>query len=245
MKQVEILGVTFDGMGLEEVLSVFCGYLKTFCNHVVTTPNPEMVMRALRDPDFKKVLCEADLRLPDGVGIVLASKFLGNPVPRKLGGCDTVMSFFDAIKSEGRAVYLLGAQPGVAAAAGKNLETTYPGLRVVGARDGYFKPEEEPGIINEINACKPDILVLGMSMIKQESFALKYKDALNARIIFCLGGSIEVFAGETKRPPRFMRRIGLEWLGRLIIQPKRIKRMADLPRFMSAVISAKINMNSK
>ena len=223
-------------MTLDGVLSVLEGYLCEGQNHVVATPNPEAVMEAGRNPVFMQALNAADLSLPDGVGIVMASRILKCPVPCRLGGYDTTMKFFDKIKHMGKSVYLLGAGPGVAKAAGCAIEAKFPGLTVAGARDGYFNTNEELSIIAEINALQPDILLLGMGMVKQTLWAINNKAMINVRLTLCLGGSIDVMAGKVKRPPLFMRRIGLEWLGRLIIQPSRAKRMLDLPRFTIKVL---------
>ena len=234
MKTADILGIRFDAMELGEAYETLRVFLRGGSNRVVVTPNPEGVMRARRDENFKQALLSADLCLPDGIGIVFASRILGRRVPRKLGGCDTTLGFIDSVKDGGVKIFLLGAAKGVAEAAGKKLEADYTGAIVVGARDGFFTEADESGIVGEINSSGAEILIIGMGMPKQELFAAKHSQALQTRITFCLGGTIDVLAGKKKRPPPFMIRVGLEWLGYLIYEPHRIKRMADLPRFIFA-----------
>jgi N-acetylglucosaminyldiphosphoundecaprenol N-acetyl-beta-D-mannosaminyltransferase len=244
LKTVSILDIPFHALTLTDTLKILRGFLEEKRNHVVVTPNPESVMRARRDENYKNALLYADLRLPDSIGIWLAAKILGRPVPERLGGCDTAQSFFNTLKERDgvTTAFLLGAAPGVAEEAQKRLENQYENLRITGLRHGYFNNEEEAlSAVAEINRTAPDILVLGMGMPRQELFAQKYRDKIDTRVTLCLGGSIDVWGGKVKRAPVFMCRIGLEWLWRLLRQPSRAKRMLDLPRFLITVLKQKHN----
>lgn len=235
MRTNTVLGVPFDAMTAEEAMKRLTAFLEENRNHIIVTPNPEAVMQAGRDPDFAQALLDADARLPDGIGIILASWLLGERIPCRLRGIDTTLALFEKVREQHRTAYFLGAAPGVAERAKANMERQYPGLTVIGCHDGYFNAEEEIIILNEIRALQPDILLVGMGMPKQELWAAAHRD-LPVRLTLCLGGSIDVMAGEVKLAPAFLRRIGLEWLYRLLSEPSRAKRMLDLPRFMIAVV---------
>ncbi|MDR1664996.1 MAG: WecB/TagA/CpsF family glycosyltransferase [Clostridiales bacterium] len=234
-KEVNILGVPFDSMPKAEALEILRHFLTENKNHLVVTPNPEAVMLCKRDEGFKRAVLGADLRFADGIGIIIASKIIKDPIPERVSGCDTAFAFLQSVAPHGKTVYLLGAAPGVAEAAKINLEKSCPGLRVTGIHHGYFNGEEEAGVLEEIKTLRPDVLILGMGMPRQEKWAAAHRD-LPARITFCAGGSIDVWAGKVKRAPEWMRRAGLEWLYRLASQPVRAKRMLDLPRFLAAII---------
>jgi N-acetylglucosaminyldiphosphoundecaprenol N-acetyl-beta-D-mannosaminyltransferase len=116
------------------------------------------------------------------------------------------------------------------------LEKRCPGLRVTGWRHGYFTAEEESVILEEINTLSPDILLVGMGMPRQELWANRHRRILNTRVIMCVGGALDIMSGKLTLTPDWIRRVGFEWLHRLIREPSRLKRMMDLPRFMFAII---------
>jgi N-acetylglucosaminyldiphosphoundecaprenol N-acetyl-beta-D-mannosaminyltransferase len=236
--QANILGIPFHTETAAETLSLLLSFLNEPANHIVTTPNPEAVMQARRNPVFMSALLGADLRLADGTGILLASRLVKGPqIPERVRGYDTCIALFDALSRLGRVttVYLLGGAPGVAKAAKGNIESKYPAVKVIGLCDGYLTPEKENNVLNDINAHRPEILLVCMGMPRQEIWAHKHR-ALPVRLTLCLGGTLDVLAGITPLAPVWMRKAGLEWLYRLIRQPARARRMLDLPRFALAVL---------
>ncbi|MCL2399061.1 MAG: WecB/TagA/CpsF family glycosyltransferase [Defluviitaleaceae bacterium] len=233
-----ILQVPFNGLTMDDTLQVLLNFIKTDVNHLVVTPNPEAVMLAQRDKTFLQVLQSADLVLPDGIGILLAARWLKLNIPCRVPGCDITMALLDAAK--GHSCYLLGAAPGIAEMARRNLQNK--NIIVLGAKDGYFDEDMGITIMNEIKELKPDILIVGMGMPKQEIWALKHLHTLPCKITLCVGGSIDIMAGNIKRAPKIMRRLGLEWLFRLITQPSRAKRMPDLPKFVFKVMKVSKHM---
>jgi N-acetylglucosaminyldiphosphoundecaprenol N-acetyl-beta-D-mannosaminyltransferase len=240
IKTISILNIPFHAVTATDTLKILQGFLAGQQNRVVVTPNPEAVMRARQDGDFKRALLSADLCLADGVGILLASKFIRDPVPERVTGGDASAMVFKILAEQSGTVFLLGAAPGVAEEAKKNLERQYKNLRITGLRHGYFNnKEEELSAVAEINRTTPDVLILGMGMPRQELFAQEYRDKVDARITLCVGGLIDVWGGKVKRAPAFMCRIGLEWLWRLLKQPSRAKRMLALPRFVMAVVTGR------
>ena len=228
-----VLGIEFDNVDIERAIDILIGFLSTSKNHIVVTPNPEGVMQARRNIAFKQALEGADLRLADGTGIVLASRFSKNPLKSRVRGYDTTIGLFERLKGKKNTAYFLGAMPGIAEKAAKHCEEIYKGLKVIGYHHGYFKDDSD--IINEINELSPDILLVCLGMPRAELWAYKNKN-INTRITLCVGGTIDVLAGNIALAPKWIRKIGFEWLYRLIKQPSRIKRMLDIPRFIFAVL---------
>lgn len=212
--------------------------------HVIYTPNTEIVMLAKKNEELKKILNESDLTIPDGIGLIYASKIKGNPLPERVTGYDTSIKLLEIANDKGYSIYLLGGKEGVAKEAKERLKKTYPNIRIAGYHNGYFKGahlgydnhEEEQEIIKEINESKPDILFVGLGAPKQENWISANKDKLNCKVIIGNGGTIDVLAGRVKRAPEVFQKLGLEWFYRLIKEPKRIKRQIVLPIFMLNVI---------
>jgi len=232
-----ILQIPFDALTKAQALETLMGYFEVEGggNHLVVTPNPEAVMLAQRSPYFMQIIQGADLVLADGIGIIIAAHILKLHIPERVPGCDISLELLK--KSKGKKVYLLGSAPGVAETAMAKLRSQ--GINVVGAHDGYFNEETEKNILNELQSLNVDILIVGMGMPRQEEWTAKHLHTLPCKITLCLGGSIDIFAGKVQRAPKIMRKIGLEWLYRLITNPWRAKRMLDLPRFIWAIFRTK------
>ena len=241
--RIDILGVKIDTLNREETLQTVLGYIKADerkCK-LIATPNPEMIMRARKDREFANVLESAELVLPDGIGVVLASKLGKDKLRQTVTGCDLCFEIFRNMKdTEGAKAYILGAAPGVAELAEANVEKQFPGLDICGVRNGFFGEAEEETIIEEINALRPDILLVGLGMARQEKFIHKYRERLDVNVAIGCGGTIDVMAGTVKRAPVVFRKLGLEWFYRLIKQPSRFFRMLVLPKFAVVVIFDKI-----
>jgi len=246
--KTDILGVRFDNVTRAEALSHVIDFLddEGFTRTVVT-PNPEMVMMAVCDATFRDILNLASLCVPDGIGIVIASKLLGGGITQRVAGIELIEALFERMSADGREckVFLLGGTPGksglpgVAERAKHQLEQRYSAVRVVGICDGYFDAERGKLIAEQIGQVKPDLLLVGLGFPKQEVFIDKYRAVLNAKVCIGCGGSLDVFAGEVVRAPVVFRKLGLEWFYRLITQPTRFKRMLVLPVFMAQVIKYK------
>ena len=240
VQTVDILGVPFASLTQEQALCILEGYLDTAVNHVIVTPNPEGVMQSRRNPAFREALCNADLSLADGTGVVLASWFLNRRLPERVRGVDISFALFERLCERERSftAYFLGATSGVAENAKRNMEARFPYLKVVGLHHGFFDTEKEAEILDEINRLSPDILFVCTGMPRAELWATKYKK-INARITLCVGGTLDIMGGNVKLAPAFVRKIGMEWFYRLLCQPSRTKRMLDIPRFVLAVLFVK------
>jgi len=241
--RIDILGVGIDTLDRDETLKTVISYIKSDerkCK-LIATPNPEVVMRARNDKEFAQVLDNADLVIPDGVGLVLASKFGSKKLKETVTGCDLCFKIFEHLKDmDGAKAYLLGAGPGVAELAKVNMEIMFPGLNICGVRDGFFKADEEEFIVAEINSLRPDVILVGLGSPRQEKWIYKHKAHLDVNLAIGCGGTIDVMAGKVKRAPMAFRKLGCEWLYRLISQPSRFFRMLVLPKFVLIVIFERI-----
>lgn len=237
MNKVNILGVKVSGHTIESASDTIAEYIKNGeKRRCVYTPNSEIIMVAYRDKEFCKKLNSADMLLADGIGVVYASRILGRPIKERAAGFDTARAVLGKLSPVGASLYLFGSAPGVADKAAQEIKKLYPGINIAGTANGYFDAEREKEIIQEINSLSPDILFVCLGAPKQEKWIEDHKNELDFKVAMGLGGSLDVFAGTVKRAPEFYQKHGIEWLYRLIKQPKRIIRMLDLPRFGIKVI---------
>jgi N-acetylglucosaminyldiphosphoundecaprenol N-acetyl-beta-D-mannosaminyltransferase len=235
-KTVDILGVPVDNVTMKEAVDIVKGFIAGDGVHSIYTPNAEIMMAAQRDAGLKNILVNADLLVADGAGVVLASKILRRRVREKVSGIDLIKETLSAFMENGTRYFLFGSKPGVSEEAAKNILQDYPGIVIAGCKDGYFTAEEEEGIINRINASNTDILLVALGAPKQEKWIAGHMHQLNVKVCIGVGGSLDILAGKVELAPEFFRKNGLEWLFRLCKEPKRAKRMLDLPRYILRVL---------
>lgn len=233
----EILGVTFDVLTMNEAVKKAMSFFEDGRKHIICTPNPEIVMEAQEDEQLMNILKAADLVVPDGIGVVWASKYSKKRIKERVAGYDLGQNLMKEMAKTNKSVYFFGGAPGVAAQAAKKMQKEYEGLRIVGVRNGYFSGKEEKEIIAEIKACKPDLLLVGLGAPKQEKWIYDNLRFTNAKVAIGVGGSFDVMAGTLKRAPKIYQKLGLEWFHRLISQPTRIKRMLRLPQFVIKILT--------
>lgn len=236
--RTDVLGVAFDNVTLEEAADRAAELLKEDGPHLVATPNPEIVQIARRDPEFARVLADAALVIPDGVGVVYAARILGRPLKGRVPGIEFAAALMERMAAEGGRLFLLGAKPGVAEMAAVNLRAQYPGLVVCGTHDGYFR--EDGPVAEAIRQSGAEAVFVCLGAPKQEKWIAANGEATGARLLVGLGGSLDVFAGQVKRAPEAFQKLGLEWFYRLCKQPSRIGRMARLPLFLVSASGARI-----
>ena len=234
--KVNILGVYVDMVNITQAADKIMEFLDSDGLHKVYTPNSEIIMAAYKDSDFKELLNGADLLTADGIGVVYASRILKKPISERAAGYDIACEVLERIKDTEHSVYLFGGKPGVAEAAEENLKKRYPGIKVAGRHDGYFKPEDETGIVEDINNSGADLLFVCLGAPKQEQWIAGNENSLNVRAAMGIGGSLDVFAGTALRAPKFFCDHGLEWFYRLMKQPSRAGRMLALPKFAATVL---------
>ena len=235
--RTDVLGVSFDSVTMEQAVDAAAAMMEAGGLHYAVTLNAEFVQRAEKDERFRCALNGADLVLPDGIGVIHAAKILGRPLPGRVPGCDFAAALCGRMAREGKKLFLLGAKPGVAEQAARNLYTAHPGLTVCGTCDGYF--QEDGPVVEAIRASGGDGVFVCLGAPKQEYWMIEQGPKTGASFLIGLGGSLDVFAGTVKRAPTVWQKQGLERLYRLIRQPSRIGRMAKLPLFLVSAVRAK------
>ena len=204
--KTEILGVRFDNLTQQEAAQRGRQLLEEDKFHYVVTPNPEFLLAAEKDPEFRRVLNAADLVLPDGIGVVYSAKILGTPLKERVPGIEFAEAMLSALNDMGGRLYLLGAKPGVAEEAGRRICARYPALVLCGTHDGYFKDEQ--AILPEIAAAKPDLLFVCLGAPKQEKWMARWGQHTGAKLAIGLGGCLDVFAGNVQRAPERWQKMG-------------------------------------
>ncbi len=238
MSKIDVLGVSFDNVSMAEAIEQALELIRAHSGRYVVTPNPEIVMSAREDPALHRAVEQAALVLPDGVGVIYGAKILGTPLKEKTPGIDFATGVMEQLSRTGGSVFLFGAKPGVAEQAGVNLRERYPGLKIAGTHDGYFT--EDAPIVEQINQARPDMLLVCLGSPKQELWMEQYAGKLQVGLMAGLGGSLDVFAGVVERAPERWQKLGLEWLYRLMKEPKRIGRMMKLPKFALCAVKERV-----
>jgi len=239
-KTVNVLDIPVDNVTIKEAVERFKVLLNEHRLHTVYTPNAEIMMAAQRDAELKKILATADMLLPDGAGVVLASKIIRTPLKERVAGFDFTLECFKLSSQMNISYFFLGGKPKVAEEAANRVKIDNPDINIVGIRDGYFSSDEESDIIEAINSSNADVLLVALGAPRQEKWIYKNKDKLNVKICIGVGGTFDVLSGKAQRAPLFFQKNGLEWLYRLYKEPWRFKRMLDLPRFILLVTSKKL-----
>ena len=230
MSRIDVLGVSFDDLTMDEAVEIALGFMQERRACYACTPNPEIVMAAKGDAALRAALSGAELVLADGVGITKAATMLGTPLKSRVPGIDFASNVISRLAQRGGSVYLLGAKPLVAEAAAEKLTQTYPGIVIAGTNDGYFT--DDAPVIEKISAARPDFLMVCLGSPKQELWMSTNAGRLSCGLMAGLGGSLDVLAGNVQRAPETWRRLGLEWLYRVIKEPKRLGRVMKLPAFV-------------
>lgn len=233
MKTV-IGGVYFDGRSRKEILAEMEARLEQKRPTRVFTPNPIMVQTAKRDARLGAALARADVNLADGVGILLGARLLGAPLPHRIAGIDFAEELLALAARRGFRLFLLGGKPGVADSAARALWRRYPDLDICGACHGYFDEEDGATLAAFIAQKRPDILFVCLGSPRQEIFIDEHLEKTGATLGIGLGGSLDVWAGNVRRAPRFFRKTGLEWLWRMVCEPR---RLAGIPLMVTFLCS--------
>ena len=230
-ERVNILGVDVDAVTMAEAVDVVRRAMDTRAGVMVATANAEMLMRATHDEELRRILNASALVVPDGAGTVWAARHLGHAMPERVAGYDLAQELLRCAPAEGRRVYFFGSAPGVAEKAKAKAEQLYPGIEIVGVRNGFFSPADNA----EIRAARPDLLLVALGVPKQEKWIAAHLAELDVPVAIGVGGTLDVMAGVMKRAPYWMQRAKLEWLFRGLMQPKRAGRLLALPKFVLKV----------
>jgi N-acetylglucosaminyldiphosphoundecaprenol N-acetyl-beta-D-mannosaminyltransferase len=240
VESIEILGTRLDDATYEDVLAWVDDCVASRQPHQLVTVNPEMVILAHDDPAFRQVLKGSDLNVADGAGLMVASRVLGHPLRERVTGSDGIYRLAVHCAAQGYRAYFLGAAPGVAEVVAENLVASYPNLEVAGAFSGSPDPLDEDDIIFRVREAVPDLLLVAYGVPAEEKWIARNLQRLGVPVMVGVGGTFDFVAGVTKRAPAWMRRLGLEWLHRLVCEPWRWRRQLALPRFVWLVIKERI-----
>lgn len=232
-----VLGINVNTEGYDELMELAFERIEKKQKALVVAINPEKIIKAKEDPALKKLLNEAEFQIPDGIGVILASKIQKGQIRERVTGVDMMMKLCEEASKRGKPIFLYGGKPGVADAAKAKLESLFPSIEIVGTQDGYEKNEQK--VIDRINEAQPDLLFVAMGSPKQENWINANRDQLHPTIYQGVGGSFDVLAGTVKRAPEIFQKFGLEWFYRLLKEPKRIKRQIALPLFLLEVARKK------
>lgn len=237
-KKIDVYGVSISDINMQNAVRMFREFVHSEKFHSIYTPNPEIIMMAKKDDAFHDILERADLVVPDGIGVVIATRIKKGPtLKERVAGYDLVQNTMKEATKEGYKYFFFGSKPGIADLAKEKMMEKYPGIQIVGTRDGYFKPEDEPEIIKQINESGANVLLVALGAPKQEKWIEANKDKLpNVKVAVGVGGSLDVMSGTVKRAPKAFQRLGLEWFYRLLKEPTRFKRMLVLPEFLIKVV---------
>lgn len=252
MSKIEILGVKVDALNMASIMANVKALLEDGQQHYFCTPNPEIILAALKDAEYKAILNNADIQTADGAGLLWASEFLHEKnlhdkkrrktstalmkiftptkcksiIPERVTGVDLTKQICKLAEALNKKVFLLGANEGVAQKTKENLNSIYPQLKIVGTFSGSPKPSDEAKIIEMINSSGAEILFVAYGAPAQEKWIARNLVKMpTVRLAGGVGGTFDFIAGTKKRAPKWMQNIGVEWLYRLIIQPSRIKRI--------------------
>ncbi|MGP1489080.1 MAG: WecB/TagA/CpsF family glycosyltransferase [Peptoanaerobacter stomatis] len=247
MEKINILGVEVDRVDMKQATENCINAIENNKKLFIVTPNSEIIVNAGENKTLFNIIKSADMVVPDGIGLVIASKMMKKPLKERVTGIDLMESLLKYCNEKGKSIFLLGAKHGIAQKAGEKIKEKYPNIRLAGTYHGYYKgihsgakgSEEEKEVIDMINKSKPDILFVAFGSPKQEYFIDAYKDIIDAKVFIGVGGSLDVYSGTIERAPKFYQEHGLEWLYRLSKEPQRITRMGALPVFLTRVLLKK------
>lgn len=230
---IDILGFKIYKESKRDLISLLDKYDKVN----IISGNPEVLFNGLNnrflEVNFKQ---QNSIIIPDGVGTVIASKIKKTPVKEKIAGIEVMNEIIKKCAIEGKGIYLLGAKKEILIRCKENILRTYPSINIVGINDGYFEIDSAQNIVDDIKESKPYALFVAMGCPRQEKFISKYMEELPCKIFMGVGGSFDVFAGNVTRAPKWMIKLGLEWLYRVMKEPWRIKRLGAIPKFLWMVL---------
>lgn len=241
--KINVLGIRFDNLTVAEAVDIGSKFLDGDSFHYAVTPNPEFILSAEKDEEFRSIVNNADLVLADGIGVIHSARLLGTPLKGRVTGVDFAAHMLARLDARGGRLFLLGAKPGVAETAGQNIVRQHPNITLCGVHDGYFK-QDEP-VVEIIREAKPDLLFVCLGAPKQEKWMAAHGANTGAKLAIGLGGVLDVYAGTVQRAPKAFQKLGMEWAYRLYKEPKRFSRMAKLPLVLVKAAGLRVSGGAK
>lgn len=240
IQRIEVLGIPVDVVNEQACLEKVDDSIQRSESCSIVAVNPEKVMHAREDAELLNALRDATVLIPDGIGIVVASRILGLPRMSRVAGSDLMPLLCSHAAHKGYRIYIYGASLEANRKAVANLRRSYPGLEIVGHHHGYVKDADVGQLTEEIRRSRADILFVGLGSPRQELWVRRHMPATEVPVCQCVGGTIDVLAGHVKRAPVLWQRFGLEWLYRLVKQPSRIVRQKVLFVFFARLMQERI-----
>jgi N-acetylglucosaminyldiphosphoundecaprenol N-acetyl-beta-D-mannosaminyltransferase len=241
---LQILGCRLDMIDAAEAAERILALARDGRAAQVVTLGTEMVVHAQTDPAFREIVNDSTLSLCDTVGLLAVARRRGGPLRERVTGVELVERLAAGAAAQGISVYLLGGGAGVADQAAAALQSRYPALRVAGTRSGFFSDAESASVVAAISASGARLLFAGMGSPRQEYWLARHLAATGCGVGLGVGGSFDVIAGRVERAPHLARRLGLEWLYRLVKEPRRWRRQLALPRFVWLIVLDELRQRS-
>jgi N-acetylglucosaminyldiphosphoundecaprenol N-acetyl-beta-D-mannosaminyltransferase len=223
-ERIEMMGCQIDNLSMAETLERIEGFIRSGRPHQHVVVNVDKLVKASRDAELRQIINDCALVNVDGMPVVWASRLLGKPLKERVAGVDLFEALMARAARDGWRVYLLGAKQEVVSGVQRIYTQRYAGLQVVGARNGYWKPEEEEGVAQAIAEARPDLLFVAISSPKKEQFLGRYQAAMQVPFAMGVGGTFDVAVGKVSRAPLWMQKSGLEWFYRFLQEPRRMFR---------------------
>jgi len=220
--RIRLLGIDIFAIRMETVLDVVNEHIANRERLLIGVVNVAKIVNMRKDPELRRSLEDADLVLADGAPLVWLSRMLRKPLPERVAGIDLMFELLKEANDKHHSVYFLGARLEVLQKVVNTVQTDYQGIRIAGFRDGYFDKDQEQSVAQDIKDSRADIIFVAISPPKKEIFLRKWRGFMNVPVCHGVGGSFDVLAGVTRRAPQWMRKYGLEWLHRLIQEPRRM-----------------------
>ncbi|MDP4087156.1 MAG: WecB/TagA/CpsF family glycosyltransferase [Bacillota bacterium] len=238
-KKLQKLGIHFVNKGFPEVVDFLSEQIQRERKTFLVTANPEIVMYARENSEYRDLVQTADLVVPDGFGIILASKILKSPIQERVTGYDLTIRLLELANQNQWRIYLLGGQDRTNKKAIDHIRNQFPNVMIAGSHHGFFDWNKNT-ISEEIRASEPDIVFVALGFPKQEKWIAENISKFSKGLFIGVGGSIDVLAGEVKRAPEIWQKMNLEWFYRLLMQPSRWRRMLALPQFLIEIFKIKL-----
>lgn len=239
LTSVNILGVKVHNVDMETTLALARKWVNEDTPRYIVTADSFGIFIAQEDKEFMDIINSADLVTPDSTGILVGTKILGTPIRERVSGCDIAAQMCAIAAQDGFSVYLFGAKPGIAELAAEHLTANFPGLKIAGTRNGFFTEDETPEIVKNIKESGARLLLVAFGIPSQEKWIKKHLAETGVGVAMGVGGTLDVMSGYIKRAPLWMQKRGLEWLYRLSKDPRKINKVAILPKFLYLVFMDK------
>lgn len=237
-ERLKILGIEIDNITIDEAGKITKKLIQNSNKscELIVAPNVEFIMNAQKDKDFFDILKSAKLATPDSVGVAIAGKLQKKPLKQRIPGQAYFRKILEIGEKEGWTFYLLGGKGDTVERTIENVKKIYPQINIVGSHEGFFEKDSEENVISEINKLQPNVLFVAMGAPRQEKWIYEHRNELKVDVAAGQGGTFDYEAGNIRRAPRWIQKIGMEWFWRLILQPSRIVRMMALPKYLITIV---------